>query len=39
VRGDARLLVISGLNGYEADGVTMAESFDAQADIARSRTC
>ena len=33
MRGDARLLVISGLNGYDADGVTMPESFDAQADI------
>ena len=25
VRGDARLLVISGLNGYESDGVTLPE--------------
>jgi 2-iminobutanoate/2-iminopropanoate deaminase len=33
IRGDARLLVISGLNGYEADGKTMPESFDAQADL------
>ena len=33
VRGDARLLVISGLNGYLADGVTMPESFDDQADM------
>jgi enamine deaminase RidA (YjgF/YER057c/UK114 family) len=33
VRGDARLLVISGLNGYEADGITMPESFDAQAGL------
>ena len=33
VRGNARLLVISGLNGYEADGVTMPESFEAQAEI------
>lgn len=32
VRGDARLLVISGLNGYLADGVTMPESFEDQAD-------
>ena len=28
-----RLLVISGLNAYEADGVTMPESFEAQAEI------
>ena len=27
VRGDARLLVISGLNGFESDGKTMPESF------------
>jgi 2-iminobutanoate/2-iminopropanoate deaminase len=33
VRGDARLLFISGLNGYERDGTTMPESFDEQADL------
>ncbi|RXZ73193.1 RidA family protein [Agromyces albus] len=33
VRGDSRLLVIAGLNGYEADGVTMPESFDEQAEL------
>ena len=33
VRGDSRLLVISGLNGYLADGTTMPESFDAQAEV------
>jgi 2-iminobutanoate/2-iminopropanoate deaminase len=33
IRGDARLLVISGLNGYEADGKTMPESFEAQAEL------
>jgi 2-iminobutanoate/2-iminopropanoate deaminase len=33
VRGDARLLVISGLNGYESDGRTMPESFDGQAEL------
>ena len=33
VRGDARILFISGLNGYEADGRTMPESFDEQADL------
>ncbi len=33
VKGDSRLLFISGLNGYEADGVTMPDSFDEQADL------
>jgi len=33
VRGDARLLFISGLNGFEADGKTMPESFEAQAEL------
>jgi 2-iminobutanoate/2-iminopropanoate deaminase len=33
VRGDARLLIISGLNGYEADGITMPESFEAQGEL------
>jgi 2-iminobutanoate/2-iminopropanoate deaminase len=33
VRGDARILFISGLNGYEADGRTMPESFEDQADL------
>ena len=33
LRGDARLLFVSGLNGYEADGKTMPESFDAQAEL------
>jgi len=33
VRGDARLLFVSGLNGYEADGKTLPESFDAQAEL------
>ena len=28
-----RNLVISGLNGFEADGTTMPESFDAQAEL------
>lgn len=31
VRGDSRVLFISGLNGYEADGVAMPESFEGQA--------
>ena len=33
IRGDARLLIISGLNGYLQDGRTMPESFEEQADI------
>ena len=33
VRGDSRLLVISGLNGYLADGTTMPESFEEQGEI------
>jgi 2-iminobutanoate/2-iminopropanoate deaminase len=33
VRGDSRLLFISGLNGYEKDGATMPESFDEQAEL------
>ena len=33
IRGDARLLIISGLNGYLKDGKTMPESFEDQADI------
>ena len=33
VRGDARMLFVSGLNGYEADGKTLPDSFDAQAEL------
>jgi enamine deaminase RidA (YjgF/YER057c/UK114 family) len=33
VRGDSRLLFISGLNGYLADGRTMPESFEEQAEV------
>ena len=33
VRGDARILFISGLNGYLADGKTMPESFEEQGEI------
>lgn len=33
IRGDSRLLIISGLNGYLADGTTMPESFEEQAEI------
>ena len=33
VAGGARTLYISGLNGYEADGKTMPESFEAQSEV------
>jgi enamine deaminase RidA (YjgF/YER057c/UK114 family) len=33
IRGDSRLLIISGLNGYLQDGRSMPESFEEQADI------
>jgi 2-iminobutanoate/2-iminopropanoate deaminase len=33
IRGDSRLLLISGLNGYLADGITMPESFEEQGDL------
>jgi 2-iminobutanoate/2-iminopropanoate deaminase len=33
IRGDARILIISGLNGYLADGTTMPESFEDQAEL------
>lgn len=33
VRGESRLLFISGLNGYENDGITMPESFEGQAEL------
>ena len=33
IRGDARLLIISGLNGYLADGQTMPESFEDQGEV------
>ena len=29
----SRLLIISGLNGFEADGKTMPESFEGQAEL------
>lgn len=32
VRGDARLLIISGLNGYRPDGKTLPESFEDQGE-------
>ena len=33
IRGEARLLIISGLNGYLADGQTMPDSFEEQGEI------
>lgn len=33
ISGTAKLLVISGLNGYESDGLTMPESFDEQGNL------
>lgn len=33
VRGDARLLVVSGINGYLADGKAMPESFEEQGEL------
>lgn len=33
VQGDSRILYISGLNGYFADGKTMPDSFDEQAEL------
>jgi enamine deaminase RidA (YjgF/YER057c/UK114 family) len=33
IKGDASLLIISGLNGYQADGQTMPESFEEQGDL------
>lgn len=33
IGGNSRLLMISGLNGYLADGKTMPESFEEQAEI------
>jgi 2-iminobutanoate/2-iminopropanoate deaminase len=33
VSGDSRLLFISGLNGFLADGKTMLDSFEEQAEV------
>lgn len=33
IRGDSRLLFISGLNGYLADGTTMPETFEEQGEL------
>jgi 2-iminobutanoate/2-iminopropanoate deaminase len=32
IRGESRLLIISGLNGYLRDGSTMPETFEEQAE-------
>ena len=33
IRGESRLLIISGLNGYLSDGKTMPDSFEEQGDL------
>lgn len=33
IKGDSRLLIISGLNGYQTDGKTMPESFEEQCEL------
>ena len=33
VSGDSRILLISGLNGYLPDGITMPESFEEQGEL------
>jgi enamine deaminase RidA (YjgF/YER057c/UK114 family) len=33
IKGDASLLVISGLNGYLPDGINMPETFEAQGEL------
>lgn len=33
IKVDSRLLIISGLNGYECDGKTMPESFEEQGEL------
>jgi enamine deaminase RidA (YjgF/YER057c/UK114 family) len=33
IPGGTRLLVVSGLNGFLADGTTMPESFEEQGDV------
>src|SRR3546814_290321 len=32
IKGDSRLLIISGLNGYRADGKTLPDSFEEQCE-------
>ena len=33
ISGDSKLLIISGLNGYQADGQNMPESFEEQGEL------
>ncbi|SHH66186.1 Enamine deaminase RidA, house cleaning of reactive enamine intermediates, YjgF/YER057c/UK114 family [Chryseolinea serpens] len=33
ISGDSKLLIISGLNGYQPDGQTMPESFEEQGEL------
>ena len=33
IKGDASLLIISGLNGYWPDGINMPESFEEQGEL------
>jgi enamine deaminase RidA (YjgF/YER057c/UK114 family) len=33
IQGNARLLIISGLNGYRSDGMSMPDSFEEQGEI------
>lgn len=33
IRGEARTLIVSGLNGYLPDGQTLPETFEAQGDL------
>lgn len=33
IKAPGNLLIISGLNGYEEDGITMPESFEEQGDL------
>jgi 2-iminobutanoate/2-iminopropanoate deaminase len=33
IQGNSRMLVLSGLNGFEADGISMPESFEGQAEL------
>jgi 2-iminobutanoate/2-iminopropanoate deaminase len=33
IRGDSRMLIISGLNGFLVDGKTMPESFEEQGEM------
>jgi enamine deaminase RidA (YjgF/YER057c/UK114 family) len=33
IRGESRLLIVSGINGYMPDGTTMPASFEEQGDL------